>query len=789
MNLERPDYVRILTIIVLSSFATPADVRADDIRFNRDIRPILSDKCFFCHGPDAGHREADLRFDVEADALADLGGYHAIVPGAPDESELVQRIMSDDESVRMPPLESGKELTPGEIALLLRWIQEGAEYEPHWSFVPPSRPAVPAVDDENWPAGDVDRFILASVEAEGLAPSAQADAVTLIRRLSFDLAGLPPTPEVVEEFTDPTGLLKYEQLVDRLLESPHYGERMALYWLDLVRYANSVGYHGDQEHAIAPYRDWVIKAFQDNMPFDQFTIEQLAGDLLPEPTTDQLIATGYNRLLQTSHEGGVQQGEYLHKYDADRIRNLSGVWMGATLGCCECHDHKYDPYSQRDFYSLVAFFADVDDMRSFQGGNNEMTQREPEMEVLSPLVRDKIESLRERIEELESSSATVEEIQAEVTALQEQITVSESQTQRTMIVEHVEPRTIRVLARGDWMDEAGEVVTPSVPQFMEQIDVGDGRATRLDLAHWLTDSDHPQTARVFVNRLWYLLFGSGLVRSLDDNGAQGAWPDHPQLLDWLAVEFIESGWDVKHMVRLLVTSRTYRQSSFVAPELRERDPENRLFARQGRWRLPAEVIRDNALAVSRLLVEGPPASVSRPYQPAGYYRPLNFPKRLYKPDRDQEQYRRGVYVHWQRQFLHPMLRAFDAPSREECTVVRPISNTPLAALALLNDPTFVEASRVFAERIVREGGAEPSDRIRWAWREALSREPSDTELAAMLNLLQISQDEYKNNPDATEDLLEVGLASLPEDVAPAELAAWTSVARGIVNLNEFIGRN
>lgn len=795
---------QITLLSLLSCVATVSS--ADEIRFNRDIRPILSDKCFFCHGPDANHREADLRFDVEEVAKSDLGGYFAIVPGSPGESELVERITSDDGDERMPPPESGKELTDDEIDLLRRWIAEGAEYEPHWSFVSPTRPAVPTVNDESWPNGEIDRFILACLETEDLTPSPPADPVTLVRRLSFDLTGLPPSPDVVDEFVRSSDSHEYDRLVERLLDSREYGERMAMYWLDLVRYANTVGYHGDQEHAIAPYRDWAIKAFRDNMPFDEFTIEQLAGDLLPDPTTDQLIATGYNRVLQTSHEGGVQKGEYLHKYDADRVRNLGGAWMGATLGCCECHDHKFDPYTQHDFYSLVSFFADVDDMRTFNGGNNEMTQREPEIEVLSPLVRDQIEELQNRLAELEtdrttaaatsdsagteaSSSAATEEIDAELETLRKQIAELESDTQRTMIVEHVEPRTIRVLARGDWMDESGEIVTPAVPQFMGQLDVGDRRATRLDLARWLTSPDNPQTARVFVNRLWYLFFGAGLARSLDDNGAQGEWPDHPHLLDWLAVEFVESGWDVKHMVRLLVTSQTYRQSSHVTPELRERDAENRLLARQGRWRLQAEMIRDNALAVSGLLLEGAPVGVSRPYQPAGYYRPLNFPKRLYKPDRDEDQYRRGVYVHWQRQFLHPMLRAFDAPTREECTSQRPISNTPLAALTLLNDPTFVEASRVFAARIIHEGGSTPSERIRWAWRQALSRDPTENELAAMTNLLEMSQAEYEGNAEAAEDALDVGMAAQPEDIAPAELAAWTIVARGIGNLNEFMTRN
>ena len=336
------------------------------VEFNRDIRPILADKCFTCHGPDAAHREANLRFDLEESAKSDQGGSIAIVPGKPAESALVERITSDDGDLRMPPADSGKELSAAEIELLRRWIAEGAKYQPHWSFVPPRRPTVPDVTNTAWPLKAVDRFVLAHLEQEGLAPSPEADKTTLVRRLYFDLTGLPPTPAEVHAFVRDPAEGAYQELVDKLLESPHYGERMAIYWLDLVRYADSVGYHGDQEHSITPYRDWVIHAFNQNMPFDRFTVEQLAGDLLPEATVDQRIASGYNRVLQTSHEGGVQVKEYLHKYDADRVRNLSGVWMGATMGCCECHSHKYDPYTQRDFYSLAAFFADVDDMKTFK---------------------------------------------------------------------------------------------------------------------------------------------------------------------------------------------------------------------------------------------------------------------------------------------------------------------------------------------------------------------------------------------------------------------------------------
>jgi mono/diheme cytochrome c family protein len=794
----RPTVCPLAIVACLSVGAAPAADTTGKVQFNRDVRSILSDKCFACHGPDATHREAELRFDDEASAKSDRDGRRAIAPGEPGASELIRRITSGDESERMPPTDSGKELSPSEIDTLRRWIEQGAEYQPHWSFIPPQRPPVPLVSGPAWPVNGIDNFILNRLTTEGLKPSPDADRVTFIRRLYFDLTGLPPKPADVDTFVNDSDPEAYERLVDRLLESPHYGERMAIYWLDLVRYANTVGYHGDQEHAISPYRDWVIKAFNDNMPFDQFTIEQLAGDLLPDAKTNQKIASGYNRLLQTSHEGGVQVAEYLKKYDADRVRNLGGVWLGATTGCVECHNHKFDPYTQKDFYSLAAFFADVDDQRTFKGGDTSPTKREPEMVVLSPLVQDEVTRL-ERLASDPDGSSTSPEGRA---AIQKRVDELKQQTQRTMVTQSVEPRVIRVLARGNWMDETGEIVEPAIPAFLGRLETEGRRATRLDLAKWLVSPDQPQMARVFVNRLWYLFFGSGLCRSLDDTGAQGEWPTHPELLDWLAVEFMHplpapfsrdpqgsAAWDVKHIIRLIVTSRTYRQSSLVTPDLREQDPDNRLFARQGRFRLPAEMIRDNALAVSGLLVDRLGGATSHPYQPKGYYAPLNFPKREYRQDDDENQYRRGVYVHWQRQYVHPMLKAFDAPSREECTAQRPISNTPLAALTLLNDPTFVEAARVFAARILREGGETTEARIRWAWREALSREPAQGEVRSLAKLYELSLAEYREDPQAAEKLLNVGMAPRPERVDGVELAAWTTVGRGVMNLSEFISRN
>ncbi|HLJ09685.1 MAG TPA: DUF1549 and DUF1553 domain-containing protein, partial [Planctomycetaceae bacterium] len=607
----------------------------------------------------------------------------------------------------------------------------------------------PQVRNRAWPRGDIDRFILARLEAEGLAPAPPADRVTLARRLSLDLLGIAPTPAEVEAFAAEADARSVERLVEKLLASNHFGERLAMYWLDLVRYADTVGYHGDQEHHISPYRDWVIKAFNDNLPFDRFTILQLAGDLLPEATAEEKIASGYNRLLQTSHEGGIQQKEYQNKYDADRVRNLSAVWMGVTLGCAQCHDHKYDPFTQREFYSLAAFFADVDDSRTFKGTDTNPTKREPELEVIAPL---------------------------------------DGQLRRTMITEAVEPRVIRVLNRGDWMDESGQIVEPAIPAFLKPLDVAGRRPNRVDLARWLVSADHPLVSRVFVNRLWYLFFGVGLSGTLDDFGAQGEPPVHPELLDWLAVEFAESGWNVKHMVRLLVTSSAYRQSSRVTSELRRRDPQNRLFARQSSYRLPAEMVRDNALAASGLLVRRLGGPGARPYQPAGYYKHLNFPLRDYKPDADDNQYRRSVYTHWQRQYLHPMLKALDAPSREECTTQRPISNTPLAALALLNDPTFVEAARVLGARMMREGGNTPDERAAWGLRAVLSRKAEKADVEAIVRLYRFNLVFYKSDPESASRLLAVGLAANPPDLDSIELASWTQAARALFNLHEALTR-
>lgn len=775
------------SLMGLLAFVETSARAQSPIDFNRDVRPILSDKCFFCHGPDDKHREADLRLDQPLRAET-------------KPSELLRRITATDPDEQMPPKKSGKTLSTVEVATLRRWIEQGAKWQAHWAYVAPIKHEPPRVADESWPANWIDRFVLARFEHEQIKPAPDADRITLVRRLSFDLRGLPPTLDELN-VTDAASVradassighddVAWERWVDQFLASDAFGERMAVWWLDLVRYADTVGYHGDQEHHISPYRDWVIDAFIDNMPFDRFTQSQLAGDLVgwdsiptvsarPEgrdgiPTygrTDDLIASGYNRLLQTSHEGGVQAKEYLAMYAADRVRNLSGVWLGGTVGCAQCHNHKFDPYTAKDFYSLAAFFADLDEAAHLKKGSDQSpTVRAPELRVLTK---------RER--------ALAEKMTAEERAK------FEKSARLTMISSAIEPREMRILPRGNWLDDSGPIVTPAVPEFLGRLDAGDRRATRLDLARWLTDSKNGVgllTARVMVNRFWMLMFGEGLCRSLEDFGAQGQPPDHPELLDRLAHEFVDSGWNVKHVMKLIAMSRAYRQASVA----RISNPgENERFGkpfydRQSRFRLPAEFIRDNALAISGLLVNEVGGPSVRPYQPAGYYKYLNFPKRDYAADKDTKQWRRGVYVHWQRQYLHPMLKAFDAPRREECTAQRPRSNTPLAALALLNDPTFVEAAKAFAARILKEGGNTDELRITFAFRLATSRPPDDAEQAVLLSLLADARTDYSRDELSAQKLLATGLTQSASDIPTRELTAWTTLARVLLNLHETTTR-
>jgi len=1015
---------------------------ADDVDFDRQIRPILSNTCYACHGPDQRQRKSELRLDTRAGAFVELDGQFAIVPGQPEQSLLIQRITSVDAEQVMPPPDSGKKLTAAQKQLLADWIRQGAPWRDHWAYSPPKRHRPPRTQHPRRVTNVVDAFINHRLDSEGIRPSSEADKRTLLRRVTFDLTGLPPDVADLERFTGDKTAEAFERVVDRLLRSREYGERMAVHWLDLVRYADSVGYHGDQLVSMSPYRDYVINAFNTNMPFDRFTREQLAGDLLPQPSRDQLVASGYNRLGMMSAEGGVQPEEYLAKYASDRVRTAAAVWMGSTLGCAECHEHKFDPFTSADFYRFAAFFADIKERGLYSGANTSgdwgpkvevpdpnlaemlkplerelkrlqkimatqtpeldtaqrqweinLRDRSPVWHVLQPVTATalhgtRLKTLKDasllagganpgqnvysvtcrtpltditgfRLEvlpdaslprqgpgragngnfvvselrvfladdrdanpvevSLQNASATIEQsIAGDVTpygkwsaasaidqdikgsswgwailpdagkpnrmvvessrvltagktaqlkfvieqkhtnprhtlgrfrlwataaphplkadrssavpqdmrrilALKEnarnreqteslaayyrsitpvladvRARISEQErrkqdlikqmTRTSLVTVAVTPRTIRILPRGDWMNSSGEIVQPGVPHFLRQIP-GPKRASRVELAEWLTAADNPLTARVFVNRLWKMLFGQGLSRVLDDLGAQGTPPTHPQLLDTLAVDFMESGWNVKRLVKRIVMSATYRRSSLPRPELRDRDPYNRLLARQSRFRLEAEFIRDNALAVSGLLVADVGGRSVHPYQPTGLYRHLNFPRRTYQADEGDNQYRRGLYTHWQRQFLHPAMKIFDAPPREECVAERPRSNTPLAALVLLNDPSYVEAARVFAQQAIQHGGDSTEQRVEWMVKHALSRKPTPEEARVLADLWRAHASQYQKQPQQARQLTQIGLAPLSDKLPAWEVAAWTSVARTIFNMHEFITRN
>ena len=1034
-RVERTDFMpstRLLvlasTSLLVASVAAPA-ASAKKVDYNRDIRPVLSENCFFCHGPDEKKREAKLRLDIRENAIA----AKAFIPGKPDQSELVKRIFTKDADDLMPPPDSHKKLTPAQKDLFKRWIAEGAEYQTHWAYVAPKRPAVPAGKNA------VDHLVQARLKEVGLKPSPEADRRTLARRLYFDLLGLPPKPEEVDAFVNDKSPDAYAKLVERLLASPHYGERMAIGWLDVVRYADTIGYHSDTPRNVSPFRDYVIKAFNENKRFDQFTREQLAGDLLPNATLETRVGSAFNRLLLSTEEGGAQAKDYEQRMLTDRVRAVGTVWLAQTIGCAQCHDHKFDPTTSRDFYSLGAFFADIkepiigkpepgmpvpsaEDTAELARLDGELTKLQsnfdaPHPELAAgfnqwqdaafiavqqdakwkPLKPSKVASAQKsklavqadgsvlasgkapekdtytvtitnalkaitglRVEALPDDSlpakgpgrgangnfvltevavkvqagkakaepvklaaarATIEQAAAgpqkswaaafaidgdakdatlgwavlpevgqaqhlvlelaaplsveagdtltielrqnstkkehllgkfrlaatseadaarvahpapppaDIAAILKVVTDKRTAAQKDQLFAHFKgfapelaalraqladmkktksdfeakipkcivsmssetKRTVRILPRGNWMDESGTVMQPALPAFLTVSLKKDAKAdaplTRLDLAEWIVAKENPLTARVFVNRLWRQFYGTGLSKVLDDFGAQGELPVNPALLDWLASEFVASGWDVKHMVRTMVNSATYRQVSTASKELQTRDPYNREHARQGRWRIEAEMVRDNALSVAGLLVPKIGGPSVRPYQPDGYWENLNFPVRSYDASKGEDQFRRGLYTWWQRSFLHPSMLAFDAPSREECSAERTRSNIPQQALVLLNDPTYVESARAFAVRIAKEGRGDTSARITWAWKQALSRAPRPDELATARALFDKHLAQYKADPKSAESLLKVGIAPPPEGSAQAELAAWTSVARVILNLHETITRS
>ena len=1064
------------------------------VDFGSDVLPVLSDRCFACHGPDESQRKTKLRFDTEAGAFAQLaGGGFAIVRGDPEKSVLLERITSDDPARRMPPAYLGHDkLTDPEIDLVRRWVEQGAEWQKHWSFTAPRRAELPTLDgrtakQQEWPRSAIDRFVLARLEREGLEPSPEAGRATLIRRVTLDLTGLPPTPAEVDAFVnDPSQNASdpvasdadgqdsdvYEKVVDRLLKSPHYGEKMASHWLDAARYADTNGYQSDGVRSMWRWRDWVIGAFNRNMPFDQFTIEQIAGDLLPNATRDQIIATGFNRNHRTTAEGGSVEEEFRVEYVADRVETTSTVWMGLTVGCARCHDHKYDPITQKEFYQLFAYFNNVPERGLVYNFGNEhpyiqaptpeqeaklaeldarltRTRREflalepkiarsqkgwekwlrnagtrdwsprdglilhfkldgdlredtgvyrrresrkpletpdPEKEVrpafvdpddesadtagafvrgrvgqaaslngkrhidggpgfkldfLDPFsfaawirptsangaILSKAESFRtgqghglylregkvflyvnrrwtdislrlqtERALDLnqwhhvlvtyngkrtaknvhiyingeewakdvlfdeltfpfstkepfrigagggepgfegliddvrvydralsadEATALPLLETVADIAAIApkkrtpaqrhkmqfafldlaapEEVQLAQqryadARRERELFNESIPtvmvmrdsetPRDSFVLRRGSY-DAPGEKVAPGVPSILPPLREG-WENNRLGLARWLVDPANPLTARVTVNRFWQNLFGVGLVKTVEDFGTQGERPVHPELLDWLAAEFVETGWDVKALLKTIVTSATYRQASKVTPDLIERDPENRLLARGPRYRLPAGTIRDQALAVSGLLVDEIGGPSVRPYQPEGLWVELTFAGGKYQPDTGDKLYRRSLYTYWKRTVAPPAMMTFDATDRETCTVRETRTNTPLQALNLMNDVTYVEASRKLAERMMTDSGATPDERIAHGFRLALARTARPKEQGVLRGVFERFRDKYADDPDAAAKLLAEGESEYDESLDKAELAAYAGIASLILNLDEAV---
>jgi hypothetical protein len=767
---------------------------AEEPSFTRDIKPLLSNRCFHCHGPDAETREGGdgegLRLDTFDGATTDLGDRSAIVPGKPSASELIARITSTDPDIVMPPPDSGVPLTPAEIARLTAWIKAGAEYEPHWAYVPPKRPPVPAVKNKAWPRNDIDRFVLARLEKENLAPQPEADRVTLARRLSLDLTGLPPTPEEVDGFVSNTSPDATEKFIDRLLEHPGYGEHVARQWLDLARYADSAGYADDRPRTIWAWRDWVIKACDENMPFDQFTIRQLAGDLLPEATIDDKVATAFHRNTLTNSEGGTIDEEFRVAAVVDRVNTTMSTWMGTTIACCQCHDHKYDPLAQKEYFGIYAILN--------QTADADQPNESPVLEVWTPeqlANRARLDAeLAEIGRSLPSKKPKGEEA-PEIVALRER--------QKTLQKERnaIKPRTTvpvmeelpakkrrvtKLQYRGNWND-LGPEVAPGVPRvFGTAKPSPDGRIDRLALAKWLVDPANPLTARVVVNRIWERLFGIGIVATSEEFGAQGELPSHPELLDWLACELIDRGWDTKAITRLIVSSAAYRQSSKCPPTTIARDPENRLLACGPRVRLSAEVIRDQALAASGLLSRKKGGPSVNPPQPdlglkAAFGGGLDW-----KTSSGEDRYRRAIYTTWRRSNPYPSMATFDAPNREVCTVRRPRTNTPLQALVTLNDPVYVEAAQALARRMVREGGSNAADRATRGFRLVLTRHPTGPEVDRLVKLFEEAVAKYRADEAAAKAMATVPLGKPPADLGAdlPELAAWTVVANVILNLDE-----
>jgi hypothetical protein len=774
---------RIRFITLVYALLVPAVVQAEGkLDFARDVRPILANHCWTCHGFDETNRAAGMRLDRRDLATAPLeSGRRPIVPGKPQESAVVQRLFHAKPARRMPPPDFKKPITDAQRGILKRWIAEGAPYTEHWAFAAPRRPELPAVRNQAWLITPIDHFILNRLEKEGLSPSPPASRETLLRRAALDLTGLPPTLADLEAFLADASLQAYERAVDRFLASPRYAEKMAVAWLDAARYADTNGYNNDEERTMWPWRDWIIDAFDKNMPFDRFVVEQIAGDLLPGATLQQKIATGFNRNHGFTTEGGIIDEEYRVEYVADRVHTTATTILGLSLQCARCHDHKYDPISQREYYQFFAFF-----------NNNQ--DRPGTLKVLPAAVRARLQAVEQRRGQLLQLLARAHQAEepgprweAAFLALEAEKAQLEKLAVPTLVM-HEMPgrRDTFVLKRGQY-DQPAEKVLPGGPAFLPPLPK-DAPLDRLGLARWLVQPSHPLTARVAVNRWWAAYFGAGLVETVEDLGLQGELPSHPELLDWLATELVRTGWDVKAMQKLIVTSAVYRQSSRITAEAQAKDPKNRLLARSPRYRLPAETVRDNALAISGLLREKVGGPSVKPYQPAGLWEDVTVERRYkYVPDKGDGLYRRSMYTFWRRTCAPPGMTTFDAPDRETCVPRRARTNTPLQALILLNDPTYVEAARVLAERLMR-AEATPDARVNRAFKLAVSRAASAEERRILTGLYEDSLKRFRADPAAARKFLAAGEAPRDASLNEAEMAAWSAVASMVLNLDETISR-
>jgi len=721
------------------------------LTFNKDIRPVLSDKCFSCHGPDGKQRKGELRLDTRDGAYGKTkSGAVAIVPGDVTKSAVWARITATDEDDVMPPPESHKKLATAEKELIRRWIEAGAAYEDHWAFVPPRRPPLPE-DSAKHP---IDAFITQRLTEAGMALSPEADREQLLRRLTFDLTGLPPTPEELDGFLADTAPGAYERQVDRLLASPRHGERMAVRWLDVARYGDTNGYLHDHQRTSWPWRDWVIKAFNDDMPFDRFVIEQIAGDLLPGAGPEQVLATSFCRNHLLSTEGGTIAEEYLNEYAADRVQTAGTAFMGLTFNCCRCHDHKFDPLKQEDFYGMQAYFNSIGEKHLERGRGPAYT---PFIEVASPLA-------------------------------------PQAGKVKVMVMqEAASPTPTFVLSRGQYdQPDKSRPVLRRPPQVLG-VPLKDAPENRLGLAQWLVSPQNPLLARVTVNRFWQQVFGTGIVKSVDDFGLQGDFPSHPELLDWLAEEFRAGPqpWSVRHMMRQIVTSATYRQSSRINAAAVEKDPENRLLARFPRQRLMAEEIRDQSLFVAGLMSEelgGPPVF---PYQPPGLWEERaneSSNTKVYKRSEGPALFRRSLYTFYKRTAPPPMMAIFDAPDRTACSVRRVPTNTPLQALALLNDEQSLECAKLLAARTLKEGAATP-ERLSGLFRRVTGRKPTEAETKTLGGGLDTFLARYRAAPDDAAALLQQGVTPAPADLDKSELAAWMLIANAVLNLDATLVRD